>query len=83
MQLDVEVSPPAFVMAQLELECTCSVPGVYVQYRQLNIDYDFLSSDFLSSLNFGQVTDIQIYRHTEYDAYAQVEPECSQSLPEH
>ncbi len=24
MQLDVEVSPPAFVMALPELECTCS-----------------------------------------------------------
>ena len=36
MQLDIEVSPPAFVMAQLELECTCSVPGVYTQYR-LNV----------------------------------------------
>ncbi len=33
MQLDVEVSPPAFVRPQLELECTCSVPGVYVQSR--------------------------------------------------
>ncbi len=28
MQLDVEVSPPAFVRAQLELECTHSVPRV-------------------------------------------------------
>ncbi len=27
--------------------------------------HDFLSSDFFSSLNFGQVTDI----HTDYDAY--------------
>ena len=27
MQLDVEVSPPAFIRAQLELKCTCSVPG--------------------------------------------------------
>ncbi len=27
--------------------------------------HDFLSSDFLSSMNFGQVTD----RQTEYDAY--------------
>ena len=26
MQLDVEGSPPAFVRAQLEVECTCSVP---------------------------------------------------------
>ncbi len=36
MQLDVEVSPPAFVKAQLEVECTCSVPGVYMQCR-LNV----------------------------------------------
>ncbi len=70
MQLDVEVSAPAFVRAQPELECTCSVPGVYMQGR-LNVSciciaqHDFLSSDFLSSLNFGQVTDIQ----TQYDAY--------------
>ena len=27
MQLDVEVSPPAFDRAQLEVEYTCSVPG--------------------------------------------------------
>ena len=33
MQLDVEVSPPAFVVARPELECTCSVPGVYMQCR--------------------------------------------------
>ncbi len=31
MQLDVEVSPSAFVRAQLELECTCSVPELYMQ----------------------------------------------------
>ena len=35
MQLDVEVSPPAFVMARPELgpelECTCSVPGVHIK----------------------------------------------------
>ncbi len=36
MQLDIEVSPHAFVQAQLELKCTCSVPGVYMQYR-LNV----------------------------------------------
>ena len=33
MQLDVEVSPPAFVMAQLEQKCTWSVLGVYMQCR--------------------------------------------------
>ncbi len=33
MQLDVEVSPSAYVRAQLELECTCSVPQVYVKCR--------------------------------------------------
>ena len=81
MQLDVEVSPPAFVGAQLELKCTCSVPGVYMRCRlhclcstydhrsspilvsnlvqsQTYSLYDFLSSDFLSSLNFGPVTDV-------------------------
>ena len=36
MQLDVEVSPPAFVKTQFELECTRSVLGVYVQCR-LNV----------------------------------------------
>ncbi len=30
MQLDVEVSPPAFAKAQLEMKCACSVLGVYV-----------------------------------------------------
>ncbi len=36
MQLDVEVSPPAFVRAQFELEYTCSVLRVYMQCR-LNV----------------------------------------------
>ncbi len=36
MQLDVEVSPPAFEMAQPELECTCSVLGMNMQCR-LNV----------------------------------------------
>ncbi len=31
MQLDIEVSPHAFVRAQLELEGTCCVQGVYMQ----------------------------------------------------
>ena len=31
MQLDVEVSPPAFIRAQVKLECTCSVSVVYMQ----------------------------------------------------
>ncbi len=34
-------------------------------YFTFYLPYDFLSSDFLSSLNFGQVTDI----HTECNAY--------------
>ncbi len=46
MQLDVEMSPPAFVGAQLELECTCSVPRVYL-IESLNF--------FL--VNFGPVPD--------------------------
>ncbi len=36
MQLDVEVSPPAFVRVHPELECTCSVTEVYMQCR-LNV----------------------------------------------
>ncbi len=36
MQLDVEVSPPVFVEAQLKLECTSTVPGVYMKCR-LNV----------------------------------------------
>ncbi len=36
MQLDVEMSPPAFVRAHLERESTCSVLGVYTQCR-LNV----------------------------------------------
>ncbi len=41
MQLYNEMSPPAFVRAQLELECTCSVPRVYNMYMQcrLNVGY--------------------------------------------
>ncbi len=40
MQLDVEVSPPAFVGAQLELECTYTVPEVYMQCM-LNVEAVF------------------------------------------
>ena len=52
MQLDIEVSPPAFVRAQLELECTCSVPGVYnVLYMQCRLNVGCI--DFWSSQTDG------------------------------
>ncbi len=34
MQLDVEVSPPAFVRAQVKPKCTCSVPVVSQPTKQ-------------------------------------------------
>ncbi len=49
MQLDVEVSPPAFVRAQLELECNCSVPELYMQCR-LNVGCIGVAVHVLSSI---------------------------------
>ena len=65
MQLDIEVSPPANSKGSPSQD-----QHWWTSYHiQL---YDFWSSDFLSSLNFGQVTERHTYIHTYYtesDAY--------------
>ncbi len=74
MQLDVEVSPPA------KYSWTCSLQvetHMYiVQAKQAGLEHqantntciEFWSGDFLSSLNFGKVTDRRTDRQTESDA---------------
>ncbi len=57
MQLDVEVSPPA---NRISLRLTLTNMTFDLLYFRT---CDFLSSDFLSSLNFGSGI------HTEYDAH--------------
>ncbi len=48
MQLDVEVSPPAFVRAQLEVQCNSGVHADLMRIMPVGLIsmYDFLSSDF-------------------------------------
>ena len=70
MQLDVDVSPPAYIIKMKTPACRTSREsmGYKTPHTTLTFLYcpnDFLSSDFLSRVNFGQVTDIQ----TESDAY--------------
>ncbi len=77
MQLHIQVSTPASDYRQTGLNnflTFCLVTFWLVQisvqsqiYSLYNLYY-FLSSDFLSSLIFGPVTDIQTDRQTEYDA---------------
>ena len=73
MQLDVDVSPPA----DIKLTTICQQTSLRVSVLSQSYLYgpysihklkdfnwnDFLSSDFLSSVNFGQVTDIQNTMH--------------------
>ncbi len=64
MQLDVEVSPPAHITGPfkcLDLFMHGAVPltPVHAVAWTCILKCDFLSSDFWSSMNFGQVTDRQ------------------------
>ena len=58
MQLDVEVSPPAFVRAQLEVVYNCSVPGNAHAVLKAKIKN-------FGPVNFGPVTDGQTGGQTD------------------
>ncbi len=65
MQLDVEVSLTANRLSHLNGRTQAADVSEFKLSLRYFLRCDFLSSDLLSSLNFGPVTDI----HTEYDAY--------------
>ena len=74
MQLDVEVSPPAFVRTQLEVKCTCSVPesvawGVWLE-RPSVAEYRLHGLCSASNLPSG-------HRLHWYTPYAVVSMQCT------
>ena len=58
------------------LTCNLQTGNLHIPDLQVKwfMRYEFWSSDFLSSLSFGPVTDGQTHRQTESDAYEPHEP---------
>ncbi len=79
VHLNYRYTPYAIVVLLVVLQCTPNAPrtgkmpfNLTNEKNGIHADsplYDFFSSDFLSSLNFGQVTSRHTDIQTEYDAY--------------